>query len=104
MKSGREREVSHYSIDPLVFFMTPQCVQNDLKSGSCPSDAISLLVFDEAHRATGAYAYTEVVKEMAGRSESFRVLALTATPGADIKAVQEVVTNLCIAKIEIRTV
>jgi ERCC4-related helicase len=84
--------------------MTPQAIQNDLRRGACPSEDICLLVCDEAHRATGAYAYAEVVKELAGRCESFRVLALTATPGSDIKAVQEVVTNLCIAKIEIRTV
>lgn len=35
--------------------------------------------------------------------ETFRVLALTATPGANLKDVQEVVTNLNISKIELRT-
>jgi ERCC4-related helicase len=84
--------------------MTPQVIQNDLKRGACPSDELCLLVCDEAHRATGAYSYAEVVKELSGRNESFRVLALTATPGADLKAVQEVVSNLNIARIEIRTV
>ncbi|KAJ3221052.1 hypothetical protein HK099_003808, partial [Clydaea vesicula] len=72
-------------------------------TGSCPSDAISLLVIDEAHRATGNYAYCEVIRELSARNESFRVLALTATPGADAKTVQEIVTNLRISQIEIRT-
>lgn len=64
-----------------VFFMTPQVIQNDLRRGACPSKSLCLLVVDEAHRATGNYAYCEVVKELQARSESFRVLALTATPG-----------------------
>ena len=79
--------------------MTPQVIQNDLKSGICPAEQLCLLICDEAHRASGAYSYGEVIK-----NATFRVLALTATPGSDLKAVQEVVTNLNIARIEIRTV
>ena len=43
-----------------------------------------------------------MLKENANNS-TFRVLALTATPGADTKTVQKVVENLLINKIEIRT-
>jgi ATP-dependent DNA helicase MPH1 len=86
-----------------VFFMTPQTIVNDLKTGICDPKKIVLLVVDEAHRATGGYAYVEVVKFLHRFNSSFRVLALTATPGASIEAVQEVIDGLGISRIEIRT-
>ncbi|OCK81240.1 P-loop containing nucleoside triphosphate hydrolase protein [Lepidopterella palustris CBS 459.81] len=86
-----------------VFFMTPQTIMNDLKTGICDPKRIVLLVVDEAHRATGAYAYVEVVKFIRRFNESFRVLALTATPGADVEAVQKVIDGLDISRVEIRT-
>lgn len=86
-----------------VFFMTPQTIINDLKTGICDPKKIVLLVVDEAHRATGSYAYVEVVKFLNRFNSSFRVLALTATPGASIEAVQEVIDGLGISRIEIRT-
>lgn len=86
-----------------VFFMTPQTIINDLKSGICDPKRIVLLVVDEAHRATGSYAYVEVVKFLNRFNSSFRVLALTATPGSSIEGVQEVIDGLGISRIEIRT-
>ncbi|RDL36629.1 p-loop containing nucleoside triphosphate hydrolase protein [Venustampulla echinocandica] len=86
-----------------VFFMTPQTLENDLTSGIADPKKIVLLVVDEAHRATGNYAYVKVVKFMRRFNKSFRILALTATPGASVEAVQEVVNNLEISKVEIRT-
>ena len=86
-----------------VFFMTPQTIINDLKSGICDPKRIVLLVVDEAHRATGGYAYVEVVKFLSRFNSSFRVLALTATPGSSIESVQEVIDGLQISRIEIRT-
>ncbi|KAI9668822.1 MAG: 3'-5' DNA helicase [Alyxoria varia] len=86
-----------------VFFMTPQTIINDLKTGICDPKRIVLLVVDEAHRATGAYAYVEVVKFIRRFNQSFRVLALTATPGNSVEAVQEVIDGLDIARVEIRT-
>ena len=86
-----------------VFFMTPQTLINDLKSGMCDPKNVVLLVVDEAHRATGNYAYVEVVRFIQRFNTSFRVLALTATPGASIETVQEVIDGLIISRIEIRT-
>ena len=39
----------------------------------------------QAHRGTGAYAYVNVIREVAAATSHFRVLALSATPGSDIK-------------------
>ncbi|KAF2468267.1 P-loop containing nucleoside triphosphate hydrolase protein [Lindgomyces ingoldianus] len=86
-----------------VFFMTPQTLLNDLKAGCADPKKIVLLVVDEAHRATGSYAYVEVVSLMRRFNPSFRILALTATPGADVESVQKVIDGLEISKIEIRT-
>ncbi|KAK4550141.1 hypothetical protein LTR36_003108 [Oleoguttula mirabilis] len=90
-------------LEKRVFFMTPQTVINDLKTGISDPKRIVLLVVDEAHKATGSYAYTEVVAFMRRFNSSFRVLALTATPGSTIEAVQAVVDNLGIARVELRT-
>ena len=43
-----------------VFFLTPQVMQNDLGRGTCPAMAICCVVFDEAHKALGNYAYCQV--------------------------------------------
>jgi ATP-dependent DNA helicase MPH1 len=86
-----------------VFFMTPQTLINDLKTGIADPKRIVLLVVDEAHRATGGYAYVEVVKFLRRFNQSFRVLALTATPGSTVEAVQAVIDGLDIARVEIRT-
>ncbi|EDU50580.1 helicase C-terminal domain containing protein [Pyrenophora tritici-repentis Pt-1C-BFP] len=89
--------------DKRVFFMTPQTLLNDLKSGYADPKRIVLLVVDEAHRATGAYAYVEVVSFLRRFNTSFRVVALTATPGADVESVQKVIDGLEISRVEIRT-
>ncbi|KAG0174207.1 hypothetical protein DFQ28_000025 [Apophysomyces sp. BC1034] len=86
-----------------VYFMTPQTLQNDLRDRICPADKIVCLVIDEAHKATGNYAYTEVVRKIAKSHEHFRVLALTATPGTNVDNVQAVISNLRISNVQIRT-
>ncbi|XP_068729595.1 Fanconi anemia group M protein-like [Montipora capricornis] len=86
-----------------VFFLTPQVLQNDLNRGSCRAEEVVLLVADEAHKALGNHAYCQVVREIAGYTRSFRVLALSATPGDDLQAVQQVITNLLISHMELRS-
>ncbi|PHH76936.1 hypothetical protein CDD82_3749 [Ophiocordyceps australis] len=86
-----------------VFFMTPQTLLNDISHGYADPKTIVLLVIDEAHRAVGEYAYAKVTKLIRRYSKSFRVLALTATPGSKIETVQEVIDNLGISHCEIRT-
>ncbi|KAK2059934.1 type III restriction enzyme [Colletotrichum caudatum] len=86
-----------------VFFMTPQTLQNDISHGYADPKSIVLLVIDEAHRATGEYAYAKVVKRIRQFNPYFRLLALTATPGSKIETVQEIIDNLGISHIEIRT-
>lgn len=57
---------------------------------------------DEAHKGTGDYAYAQVIRFMMAKNPHFRVLALTATPGSNPDAVQDIVNCLHISHIEIR--
>ncbi|XP_037947828.1 Fanconi anemia group M protein [Teleopsis dalmanni] len=89
-----------------VFFATPHVVQSDIftegNSSEFPFEQIKLVVIDEAHKAKGRYAYTEVVRAISERNRYFRVLALSATPGRTIDDVAEVVRNLYISNLEVR--
>ncbi|NWW97224.1 FANCM protein, partial [Rhynochetos jubatus] len=84
-----------------VLFLTPQIMVNDLSRGTCPAVEIKCVVIDEAHKALGNHAYCQVVRELSKYTDQFRVLALSATPGSDTKAVQQVISNLLIAQIEL---
>ncbi|CAK8692249.1 unnamed protein product [Clavelina lepadiformis] len=86
-----------------VFFVTPQVINNDLTRGVCPATEIKCLVVDEAHKALGNHAYCQVVQQLLAHTRDFRVLALSATPGSDLKTVQQVITNLLISHIELRS-
>lgn len=78
-----------------VFFITPQILQNDLDKIPDLGLKIRCLVFDEAHKARGNHAYCEVIKKLMTTNKYFRVLALSATPGASITDVSEV-SILCL--------
>lgn len=86
-----------------VFFCTPQTVEKDLRKGLLDPKDVICLVVDEAHRATGRYAYTQVVSLIHECNKSFRVLALTATPSSNVDGVQTVLTNMMISRTEIRS-
>ena len=70
-----------------VFFCTPQTMDNDIRDGVCPANEVVCLVIDEAHRAGGKHAYTQVVQQLWERDVKFRLLALTATPGHNVNEV-----------------
>lgn len=86
-----------------VFFCTPQSLQKDIAAGRCEARSVVCIILDEAHRAQGDYDYTKVVEQIEESGAKFRVVGLSATPGTSQKAIQEVVQNLRISKIEART-
>jgi len=86
-----------------IIFSTPQGLENDIISGKIRLDTVSLLVFDEAHRATGEYSYVFLAKQYLQQSQWPRILALTASPGSDNEKIQEVCLNLGIEAVEVRT-
>jgi Fanconi anemia group M protein len=89
--------------DSRLIFATPQVVKNDLEEGRLHLRDFSLLVFDEAHRAVKDYAYTSIAKEYINQSSFPVILAMTASPGAERKRMQEVCDNLFIEHVEYRS-
>jgi ERCC4-related helicase len=69
----------------------------------CPAKRIVCLVVDEAHQAQGDHAYCLLVRNIRARTKYFRVLALTATPGSDQLAIQNVLSNLLISSVAVRS-
>ncbi len=89
--------------DIKVAFMTPQVLQNDLISGLYSIKDVSLMIFDECHRAVGDYAYCFLAKKYTDLSKNSQILGLTASPGSTISKISEIKQNLFISHIEIRT-
>ncbi|MBW3017102.1 DEAD/DEAH box helicase, partial [Candidatus Woesearchaeota archaeon] len=86
-----------------IFFSTPQTLQNDIISGKADLSDVSMICFDEAHRAVGDYSYVYIAKQYLKQAKYPRILALTASPGSDKEKIKEIVSNLFIEKIEVRT-
>ena len=61
------------------------------------------MVFDEAHKAKGDYAYVKCVAGLVAAGARFRIVGLSATPGADSASVNEVIKNLRAEKLEAKT-
>jgi len=86
-----------------IVFSTPQGLENDVIGRSINLKDVSLLVFDEAHRAVGDYSYVFLAKQYEKIADWPRILALTASPGSDVEKIQDVCNNLFIEAVEIRS-
>ncbi|MFW9970964.1 MAG: DEAD/DEAH box helicase [Candidatus Odinarchaeota archaeon] len=90
-------------LDMIIAFMTPQVLQNDLISGLYSIKNVSLMIFDECHRAVGDYSYCFLAKKYHDNSYNAQILGLTASPGSTEGKINEIKENLFINHIEIRT-
>ena len=86
-----------------IIFSTPQGLENDVISNRIDLEKVSLLGFDEAHRAVGDYAYAWLAQQYCKRAQFPRVIGLTASPGSELEKIEEVCKNLSIQDIEVRT-
>jgi Fanconi anemia group M protein len=86
-----------------VIFATPQTIQNDIREGRMSLADFSLLVFDEAHHSVGDYAYPFIAKAYVSTAKNPRMLGLTASPGGTKAKIKEIMDNLGIKQVEIRT-
>jgi len=89
--------------DLKIAFMTPQTFQNDIITDQYSINDISLLIFDECHRAVGDYAYCFIAKKYVETASSPQILGLTASPGSTVEKINEIKQNLFIEHLEIRT-
>jgi len=90
-------------VDAKIIVSTPQGCVNDVINSRISLDDVSLLVFDEAHRAVGDYDYVFLAKQYHKKSKFPRIIGLTASPGSDLQKITEVTKNLFIENIELRT-
>ena len=81
---------------------TPQTIENDLLNGRLNLKKFALVIFDEAHRAIGDYAYVFVNLQLQKHNQEALVVALTASPGSNEEKIQDVCRNLSIKNIEIK--
>jgi Fanconi anemia group M protein len=86
-----------------VIVMTPQALQNDLIQSSYDLSEVSLVVFDEAHRGVGNYAYTFVAELYERQGKNTRSLGITASPGHQAEQIKTVCENLRLTHVEVRS-
>ncbi|MEM1767494.1 MAG: DEAD/DEAH box helicase family protein, partial [Candidatus Bathyarchaeia archaeon] len=97
-----EKRVQIYSRSRVIF-ATPQCILNDIERGLLNLENFSLIIFDEAHRARGNYAYVKIADYYIKQAKQPLILGLTASPGGRREKIEEICRNLHIEAIECRT-
>lgn len=101
-ESPPEKRVESWSQSRIVV-STPQVIENDLLSRRIDLADVSLVIFDEAHRAVGGYAYVYIADRYNREAKDPLVLGITASPGSESEKIAEICTNLGIEKIQTRT-
>jgi len=81
-----------------VVCSTPQIALNDIDRGILAIDDFGLLIFDEAHRAVGDYAYTKIAS-----LSNARIIGFTATLPDDKDRIMSIVDALKIERVEVRS-
>ncbi|MFW9793541.1 MAG: ERCC4 domain-containing protein [Candidatus Thorarchaeota archaeon] len=89
-------------VESQVVVMTPQALQNDLVQRSYGLQNVSLVVFDEAHRGVGNYAYTFIAELYEKQGKNIKSLGLTASPGHQAEHIRKVCENLQLSHVEYR--
>ncbi len=101
-ETGPDRRPEMYERARIIV-STPQVIENDIISGKIDMRDFVLVIFDEAHRAVGNYSYVFIAREFNERSKSPLILGITASPGSDPERIREVIGNLYIENLEIKT-
>ncbi len=86
-----------------IVVSTPQVIENDLLSRRIDLKDVSLVIFDEAHRSVGNYAYVYIAERYNREAANPLVLGITASPGSQSEKIAEICTNLTIEKVQTRT-
>ncbi|MHA1522588.1 MAG: DEAD/DEAH box helicase family protein [Promethearchaeota archaeon] len=79
---------------PALIVMTPQTLNNDIAKERYSLENICLIIFDEAHRAQGKYAYVPIANKFVNDNPQGRILALTASPGSTKEKISTLLQNL----------
>ncbi|MDQ1261541.1 MAG: hypothetical protein QG575_722 [Euryarchaeota archaeon] len=101
-ESPPEKRIESWGQSGIVV-STPQVIENDLLSRRIDLKDVSLVIFDEAHRAVGNYAYVYIADRYHREAKNPLVLGITASPGSQSEKIAEICTNLHIETIQTRT-
>ncbi len=82
-----------------IIVATPQTIENDMEFINFSE--FRLAIFDECHRCVGNYAYVPIARKCV--ESGVITLGLTASPGSSYSRLKEVVENLGIEHIEVRS-
>ena len=82
-----------------ILIATPQTLRNDIISGICNLKEISLMCFDEVHRAIGDDPYVLSAEQYQLKNPNGRVIGFTASP-KDKDKLREIVKNLKVRNIK----
>ncbi|MCG2827945.1 DEAD/DEAH box helicase [Methanothermobacter sp. K4] len=86
-----------------VISATPQTIESDVLAGRYDLSDVSLLVFDECHRAVGSYSYVFLASSYMQTAKNPLILGLTASPGADEDKIKSVCSNLFLNEVVVKT-
>ena len=84
-----------------VICATPEIAKNDLNRQIVSSDQFSLVIFDEAHRTVGDYAYSGIAERF--ENNAVRIVGMTATLPSEKEKATEILTKLRISSVAERT-
>ena len=101
--TGQDRPQKRQELwqDAKIIMATPHVIRNDAMNGRILLSDIDLLIFDEAHHATGANSMAQLGDLYLEASPNAMVLAATASPGVKAKNVLEVVQRLGIERLNV---
>jgi len=84
-----------------IICATPEIVRNDIIRKIVDVNQFSLVIFDEAHRAVGNYAYVTIAEQL--NIDNTRILGMTATLPSEKTKAKEICENLHIKGISERS-
>ena len=73
---------------------TPQILKLDIIRRLVNLEQFSIVIFDEAHRTVGNYAYVFIAKEVSSINPDARLIGMTASLPSDSIKIQEILMNL----------
>ncbi|MHA1459626.1 MAG: DEAD/DEAH box helicase family protein, partial [Promethearchaeota archaeon] len=101
-KTPADSRVELFETHQIIFY-TPQTLRNDLVNLKYSLDRTCLIIFDEAHHASGDYAYTLIADKFVEQNPDAIILGLTASPGASREKIRTLCENLHIPLENIHT-
>ncbi|MHA1487764.1 MAG: DEAD/DEAH box helicase family protein, partial [Promethearchaeota archaeon] len=101
-KTPADSRVEHFETHQIIFY-TPQTLRNDLVNLKYSLERTCLVIFDEAHHATGDYAYTLIADKFVEQNPDGIILGLTASPGASREKIRTLCENLHVPLENIQT-